>query len=66
MVGPLKSEQIALSFGNSVIIVGVRARIINLASLFYKTEFVSHCWTEVKFYTLAYRVLISMSSVKAC
>ena len=36
MVGPLTSEQIALralSFGNSVIIVGVRARIINLASL---------------------------------
>ena len=35
MVGPLKSEQIALSFGNSIIIARVRARRMSQSSLFY-------------------------------
>ena len=40
MVGPLTSEQIALSFGNSIIIAGVRARRMTKSSLFYNTQLI--------------------------
>ena len=41
MVGPLTSEQITLSFGNSIIIAGVRTGTTTQPSLFYNAQLVT-------------------------
>ena len=45
MVGPITSEQIALSFGNSIIIAGVRAKTMTQPSIFYNTQLASQTVT---------------------